>query len=62
MKIDGGDFLEYKQRAQELYFDHALRRRIAAQCREHAAGKPCNRAEHLLTAVKGSRITAEINR
>jgi hypothetical protein len=43
------DFLEYKHHAQALYFDLPRRMRIAAQCREHAATRLCNREEHFRT-------------
>lgn len=43
------DFLEYKHHAHELYFDYEQRRRISAQCCEHAVSKLCNREEHLKT-------------
>ncbi len=42
-----GDFLEYREHAQRLYFDYPLRRRMALACREHAEKKLCNREEHL---------------
>ncbi len=41
------DFLEYKQHAQELYFNYPLRRRLAANCHKHAAERLCDPAEHL---------------
>ena len=41
------DFLEYKHYAHELYRNYPFRKRIAAQCREHAANKLCNKEQHL---------------
>jgi hypothetical protein len=41
------DFLEYQEHAQRLYYDYPLRRRLSLACREHAATKLCNPADHL---------------
>jgi glycosyltransferase involved in cell wall biosynthesis len=41
------DFVDFKHYAHLLYEDYDLRRRMAAQCREHAVTKLCNREEHL---------------
>lgn len=41
-----GDFLEYKEHAQRLFFDYPYRRQIARQCREHAEQQICNRKRH----------------
>jgi len=42
-----GDFLEYRNYAQQLFYDFPLRTRLAKQCREHAVTNLCDREEHL---------------
>jgi glycosyltransferase involved in cell wall biosynthesis len=46
------DFLIYKECAHSLYFDYQKRRKMAAACREHAAGTLCNKERHLKTWIK----------
>ncbi len=41
------DFTEWREHAQRLREDAALRRRMARRCRDHAARTLCNRDDHL---------------
>jgi glycosyltransferase involved in cell wall biosynthesis len=41
-----GDFLEYKDCCQTLFFDLGLRKSMSVECRRHAEVVLCNRTEH----------------